>query len=167
MRRFATMIAIALACSACNLFEVEERPFGSAWWVKNSTDRALEITPPPYGSTEGTLTLAPGESARLYARSEYDKVPYFGMVLILWRGRVEEGDKAAFEVRSAEGDVLRRWTYRIMDSYDPSGRWRDFPSGEGFFDEKRWAESSDRDKKRKQLCEWTFEITESDIAPQP
>lgn len=169
MRRLALMAAVALACSACNLFEMEEKPYESVWWVKNATSRTLEITPPPYGGSAARErhTIAPGESVRLYSRSEYDDRPYLAMILILWRGR-PDAKSSVFDVCDTDKNTLVSWVHDPQydrAEYYLTGSPR--LSGDGFFDEQRWTESSDREKKRTKRCEWTFEITESDIMSQP
>lgn len=171
MRRFALIAAVALMCTACTLFEEHDKYYDSGWWVKNATDRTLEVTPPPYGSAEDALILGPGEAVRFYSRGENLDAPYFEMMMILWRGRT--GEDITFEVRSTEGEVLKRWTYDKGDGggYDYEygygygyGYNRDQPIG--FFNNDSWSmHTTDSRSRRKKLYEWTFEITESDLTP--
>jgi len=156
--RFALLAAVGLACSACNLFEVEDRPYGSAWRVENATARTLLFTPSPYGSAAAAAhTLAPGETVELYSRSEFDDAPYFEMLMILWRGR-HEGE-IAFELRAADGNLLTRWLYKENEGnyYRPE---------RSFFNERSWEQTSPSEKSRTMRCEWTYRITEGDLLPQ-
>jgi hypothetical protein len=150
MKKCILAALVAIACSGCTLLLVEERPFEAEWRVENATDRTVVVTPPPFGAT-GDRTLAPGESVSLYSRSEFDREPYFEMVMIIWRAVA--GEEIAFTVRSVEGDELKRWLWDDKIDYGEKN----------FFHESSWSESSDTEKRRKKRCEWRFTITNDDL----
>ncbi len=157
MKRLILLSAVVMACVRCAP-EPEKIYYGTVWSVKNSTERTLTITPPPYGGTD-PHSLAPGAEVNLYSRGEYEYKSYFEMIMICWRGLPETD--ISFDVLASDGTLLKKWEFTEDNRY-----YYYNSSVRNFFSPLSWTHSYDHDKRRKKRESWSFEILPGDIEQQ-
>ncbi len=121
------------------------------WWVCNSASRTIIIEP---GTKDlRPVEIAPGATIR-FSHKEFRiyETPDFAGLVDHWYGWAEQN--ISFEVLSADGTPLVKWTYTESDA-----------AGRQFFDKSFWIQTQEPGDRIDEIrVRWLFEITETDIS---
>jgi hypothetical protein len=114
------------------------------------------IVPPPFGNVSDYYYLVPGDEVGFYSRKEFEYKPYFGMVMVCWRGVPEED--VSFDILDADGNLLKKWEWKSANDAPNNSSERNFfrsSSWEHFWIHKKVSKLRAED--------WSFEIRPEDI----
>ena len=135
-------------------FQCEDPYNTGQWYIVNSTDKTLTLSFPPNHYYKDRI-VPPGhgfcfQEYRYMAKGRVNRTPYFDHLPEFMASH--SSGKVSLDVLSANGDLLKRWSYSD----------KDLP-GKNFFKEFGWRQHKQDERNGGITIAWVFEILPEDL----